>query len=279
MQPRALLRSPRLSSRTSRPGCRLADAANRAGRSRRTARLEFGRFPGNSVCDRIPQEVHDDGTVHPPLPDDVRTGSVFLLVAFAVAAVALLVAEPRAGTHADRARDRPSRRSPARPRSVTPSPGRRASWPPTPPATSTTGGAARLTAGSGAGNCEGIIDGPSNTYTLQPGDVGFTIRLQVKAFDGGGDKRSHRHLERHPEGHGTGRRPDEHRAADDHRHRRVGQTLTASRGELGEQVPRGLRQRLAPLRREREQLRADRRDGTTHTVGCRGQGLHPALRA
>jgi hypothetical protein len=42
--------------------------------------------------------------------------------------------------------------------------------------------------GQGAGNCEGIIDGPSNTYVLQPGDVGFTIRLQVKAFDGGGNK-------------------------------------------------------------------------------------------
>jgi hypothetical protein len=42
--------------------------------------------------------------------------------------------------------------------------------------------------GQGAGNCEGIIDGPSNTYVLQPGDVGFTIRLQVKAFDGGGGK-------------------------------------------------------------------------------------------
>ncbi len=42
--------------------------------------------------------------------------------------------------------------------------------------------------GSGAGNCEGIIDGPSPEYTLQPGDVGFTIRLEVKAFDGGGGK-------------------------------------------------------------------------------------------
>jgi len=42
--------------------------------------------------------------------------------------------------------------------------------------------------GQGAGNCEGIIDGPSNTYVLQGQDVGFTIRLQVKAFDGGGNK-------------------------------------------------------------------------------------------
>jgi hypothetical protein len=42
--------------------------------------------------------------------------------------------------------------------------------------------------GQGAGNCEGIIDGPSNTYVLQGQDVGFTIRLQVKAFDGGGGK-------------------------------------------------------------------------------------------
>jgi hypothetical protein len=38
--------------------------------------------------------------------------------------------------------------------------------------------------GQGAGNCEGIIDGPDNTYVLQSGDVGFTIRLQVKAFSG-----------------------------------------------------------------------------------------------
>lgn len=38
--------------------------------------------------------------------------------------------------------------------------------------------------GQGAGNCEGIIDGPDNTYVLQAGDVGFTIRLQVKAWTG-----------------------------------------------------------------------------------------------
>ncbi|HST24925.1 MAG TPA: hypothetical protein VLJ76_02955 [Gaiellaceae bacterium] len=38
--------------------------------------------------------------------------------------------------------------------------------------------------GQGAGNCEGIIDGPDNTYVLQSGDVGFTIRLQVKAWTG-----------------------------------------------------------------------------------------------
>jgi hypothetical protein len=42
--------------------------------------------------------------------------------------------------------------------------------------------------GQGAGNCEGIIDGPSNTYVLQGQDVGFTIRLQVKAFDSSGGK-------------------------------------------------------------------------------------------
>jgi hypothetical protein len=42
--------------------------------------------------------------------------------------------------------------------------------------------------GQGAGNCEGIIDGPSNTYVLQPNDSGFTIRLQVKAWDAENDK-------------------------------------------------------------------------------------------
>ena len=40
--------------------------------------------------------------------------------------------------------------------------------------------------GMGAGNCDGIVDGPSNTYVLQPNDVGFTIRLQVKAFNADG---------------------------------------------------------------------------------------------
>ncbi len=38
--------------------------------------------------------------------------------------------------------------------------------------------------GDGSGNCEGIVDGPDNTYVLQSGDVGFTIRLQVKAWTG-----------------------------------------------------------------------------------------------
>jgi hypothetical protein len=38
--------------------------------------------------------------------------------------------------------------------------------------------------GQGAGNCEGIVDGPDNTYVLQSGDVGFTIRLEVKAWTG-----------------------------------------------------------------------------------------------
>jgi hypothetical protein len=38
--------------------------------------------------------------------------------------------------------------------------------------------------GQGSGNCEGIVDGPDNTYVLQPGDVGFTIRLEVKAWTG-----------------------------------------------------------------------------------------------
>lgn len=42
--------------------------------------------------------------------------------------------------------------------------------------------------GQGGGNCEGIVDGPDNTYVLQPQDVGFTIRLAVKAWDSGGNK-------------------------------------------------------------------------------------------
>jgi hypothetical protein len=42
--------------------------------------------------------------------------------------------------------------------------------------------------GQGSGNCDGIVDGPSNTYTLTGYEVGFTIRLQVKAWDSAGKK-------------------------------------------------------------------------------------------
>jgi hypothetical protein len=38
--------------------------------------------------------------------------------------------------------------------------------------------------GDGGGNCDGIVDGASNTYTLTGYEVGYTIRLQVKAFTG-----------------------------------------------------------------------------------------------
>jgi len=40
--------------------------------------------------------------------------------------------------------------------------------------------------GQGAGNCDGIVDGSSNTYTLTGADVGFTIRVEVKAFNADG---------------------------------------------------------------------------------------------
>jgi hypothetical protein len=42
--------------------------------------------------------------------------------------------------------------------------------------------------GSGGGDCDGIVNGESKTYVLQGQDVGFTIRLQVKAFDSNGNK-------------------------------------------------------------------------------------------
>ena len=42
--------------------------------------------------------------------------------------------------------------------------------------------------GQGGGNCDGIVNGPSNTYVLTGYDVGYTIRLQVKAWDIGGNK-------------------------------------------------------------------------------------------
>ena len=103
--------------------------------------------------------------------------------------------------------------------------------------------------GQGAGNCEGIIDGPSNQYVLQPGDVGFTIRLQVKAFDGGGGKIGVNTSNATAKITGHRRRPDEHRAADGHGYRRRRADADREPGELGEQVPRRLRQRLAALRR------------------------------
>jgi hypothetical protein len=42
--------------------------------------------------------------------------------------------------------------------------------------------------GQGGGDCDGIVNGESSTYVLQGQDVGFTIRLQVKAFDSNGNK-------------------------------------------------------------------------------------------
>ena len=87
--------------------------------------------------------------------------------------------------------------------------------------------------GHGPGNCEGIIDSLSNQYTLQSGDVGFTIRLQVKAFDGPngtGNKIGVRTSDATPQitGQGTGPTnsglPTIAGTAD------VGQTLTATEG-------------------------------------------------
>ena len=84
------------------------------------------------------------------------------------------------------------------------------------------------------------------------------------------------YLERDREGDRTGRRPDEHRPADGHGHRRRRADADREPGELGEQVPRGLRQRLAALRRGRRQLRAVRRGRHDVRRRRRGQGLDTA---
>jgi hypothetical protein len=84
--------------------------------------------------------------------------------------------------------------------------------------------------GQGAGNCEGIIDGPSNQYVLQPGDVGFTIRLQVKAFDGGGGKIGVNTSNATAKITGTGVGPTNTGLPTITGTAAVGQTLTASQG-------------------------------------------------
>jgi hypothetical protein len=84
--------------------------------------------------------------------------------------------------------------------------------------------------GQGSGNCEGIIDGPSNTYVLQGQDVGFTIRLQVKAFDGGGNKIGTNTSNAHGPITGQGVGPTNTGLPNVTGNAAVGQTLTADQG-------------------------------------------------
>jgi hypothetical protein len=84
--------------------------------------------------------------------------------------------------------------------------------------------------GQGAGNCEGIVDGPSNQYTLTSGDVGFTIRLQVKAFRGDGSKIGVETSNATARITGTGTGPTNTGLPTVAGTAQVGQTLTASRG-------------------------------------------------
>ncbi len=157
---------------------------------------------------------------------------------------------------------------------------RRHVGPRAPSATSTTFAAVRRTAARAPGNCEGIIDGSSNQYTLAREDVGFTIRLQVKAFDGGGNKTGvaeSEDLERDLGRHRNGGGPIEYRTADDRRDGAGRADADRGRGGLGEQVPGRLLGQLAPLRRRREQLRGARRDGDDLRRRGRGHGLDPAL--
>jgi len=87
--------------------------------------------------------------------------------------------------------------------------------------------------GQGAGNCEGIIDSLSNQYTLQAGDVGFTIRLQVKAFagpNGTGNKIGVETSNATSQITGTGTGPATTGLPTITGTAQVGQTLTASQG-------------------------------------------------
>jgi hypothetical protein len=82
--------------------------------------------------------------------------------------------------------------------------------------------------GQGSGNCDGIVDGPSNTYTLAGYDVGYTIRLQVKAFNSDGKGTATSNATGQVTGQGIGPTntglPTVTGTAD------VGQTLTGSQG-------------------------------------------------
>jgi len=84
--------------------------------------------------------------------------------------------------------------------------------------------------GDGAGNCEGIIDGPDDTYVLQSGDVGFTIRLQVKAFNSGGGKIGVESSNAHGPITGQGTGPTSTGAPTITGNASVGSTLTTSDG-------------------------------------------------
>jgi hypothetical protein len=82
--------------------------------------------------------------------------------------------------------------------------------------------------GQGSGNCDGIVDGPSNTYTLTPQDVGFTIRLQVKAFNSDGKGTATSNATSVVTGSGGG--PTNTSLPTITGTAQVGQTLTASKG-------------------------------------------------
>jgi hypothetical protein len=82
--------------------------------------------------------------------------------------------------------------------------------------------------GQGSGNCDGIVDGPSNTYTPTGADVGFTIRLQVKAFNGDGKATATSNATSVVTGSGSG--PTNTGAPAITGTAQVGQTLTASKG-------------------------------------------------
>ncbi len=83
--------------------------------------------------------------------------------------------------------------------------------------------------GQGAGNCDGIVDGASNTYTLASADVGFTIRLQVKAFNSDGKGTATSNATGVVTGSGTG--PTNSSLPTITGTAQVGQTLTTSQGE------------------------------------------------
>ena len=157
------------------------------------------------------------------------TWLVFVLVAFAAAAAALLA--PTLGT----ARTQTAPVNTSEPAisgstavgdTLTGSPGE---WTPTPTTYKWNWRRCPPDGGQGSGNCEGIVDGPSNTYVLQPGDVGFTIRLQVKAWVGE-DKGVSATSNATPKVTGQGVGPTNTGLPTVTGTAAVGQTLTASQG-------------------------------------------------
>jgi hypothetical protein len=82
--------------------------------------------------------------------------------------------------------------------------------------------------GQGAGNCDGIVNHAPNTYTLQSADVGFTIRVEVKATNSDGKGTATSNATSVVTGSGSG--PTNTSLPTITGTAQVGQTLTADKG-------------------------------------------------